>query len=774
MQTYHAKLTYGIQKYFPGFQGRSEWNGDVPITDSAWQKAVILNHGKPLQKEQYTPLCSVFQFLKTGNIEDSKVFPYKPLSIQTEGFFPSDEPSGDFQALYDAFSKEWESLRSASVEKTGETLLFLAKKYLSKVGCSPEMSHISAFEHIKTTAALMECVERGEDGGLLLVGVGLDNIQGFCYDIVSSKAAKSLKGRSFYLQMLMDTIAQDIIHHPAIKAEQGHIVYARGGKMYLILPDTKVIREALQDIRKQMIASFWAKFKSSLYCYLQWIPFAASETDLPMVWKHLKSRTRKDRSRKYEDLLLEDFASFFEPIAEGFEAQDPASQGKAGIGKKQFCRVTGELIEAATLESNNIGSDSDESPTWVLDYVRFQSDLGQGLPKSKTYSILESWQKVGIGLNELYYTGSSKFAALPDEGWRKDFEVLLKSDFKPQHQRSLNYTDFLPNSPNGVSYGFIFYGGKDQPLNPDRTVKTFEELAGRAEKGEKFTRLGVARIDLDDLSQFAEKSETSFALNATFSAQLDLFLSGYVNTIRSSRKEYDDFLNIVFSGGDDMLIVGRWDLVLDFVAEFRSTFLNFMGERDDLSFSAGMVMVTPKFPIAKAVEWAGKAEKRAKAFNAIEPKTAEKPLPNLPLKNAFCLLGEAVSWEEEDGFVDYFAQKLEHWSNKTNRETTGVSASLLNRLIQFHQMQKDEKPNWLWLSAWYFQQIEQNNDKSKAIFTLIKRFLFTGLWEAKDGGVIRRFKVYPDRTLMLMAMAARLADFRERSKTSNNEYGNPS
>ncbi len=777
MSIYHGKLAYGIRKYFPNFSGLEDWGGST-ISETQWQAATLLNYAGATIKEKEVPLRSVFQFLKEGKTEGGKVFPYAPLSIDEANFFPQDKESGSFAALEDSFLKDWEKIKKGAPESVGETLLFLAKKYLSKVGCSPEMPHISAFEHIKTTAALAECMERSENGTLLLVGVGLDNIQGFCYDIVSSKAAKSLKGRSFYLQMLLDSIAQDILKHPAIKAAFGHIIYARGGKMFLLLPDNPEVRDTLEEIRENIINSFWEKYRASLYCYLRYQDFSATESNLVVVWDKLNDQITKDRKQKYNTKLIADFNLFFKPIEEGFDYDNPEHKGKKGIGKKQFCRVSGELIEQANLEKNNIQPDPTEPYIWVTEAVKFQSDLGEGLRDSKHYHFYQPLNEGVVLLNDFYFTGSPKYLSLPTLGnWMRGNESHLKSNFAPIHRRKLNDTDFLPNSSNGISYGFSFYGGNDQPRWTDNDgnerVKDFELLANRETTGEHFSRLGVARLDLDDLSPVAKKSNTSFALNATFSAQLDLILSGYINTIwKDETKEYKDFLDIVFAGGDDMLLVGRWDLVLDFIAEFRVDFRKFIGGRDDLTLCAGITLATPKFPIAKAVEMAGDAEDEAKGFNLPDFLTGKKPFPELREKNSFCLLGEVVSWEAEYTFVDYFAKKIMLWSNDENRESTGISASVLNRIIQFRQIQKDKKPNWRWLSSWYFQQAERDNKKSQAIFYLMKIFLITGFWQAKDGGEIKTFKVNPDRTLLLMAMAARLADFRSRTKNNLEEYVN--
>lgn len=188
----------------------------------------------------------------------------------------------------------------------------------------------------------------------------------------------------------------------------------------------------------------------------------------------------------------------------------------------------------------------------------------------------------------------------------------IAANFSRLHRRALNDTDFLPVPPNGISYGFTFYGGNDQPRTGEGKIKDFEQLAGREnETGEGFTRLGVCRMDLDNLSKMATTAESSCALNASFSTQLDVFLSGYINTIwRNPDKAYRDYLNIVFAGGDDMLVVGRWDLVLDFTVEVRQAFRQFMGG-DPLAIYCRYSAGDPKISeLPKPSTWLAKQKTR--------------------------------------------------------------------------------------------------------------------------------------------------------------------
>lgn len=83
-----------------------------------------------------------------------------------------------------------------------------------------------------------------------------------------------------------------------------------------------------------------------------------------------------------------------------------------------------------------------------------------------------------------------------------------------------------------------------------------------------------------------------------------------MNTIRNS-DTFEDDVNILYSGGDDMFVVGRWDKLIKFAYEIRRKFEKLVG-RSDISISGGIAMAGEKFSIAKAAELAGEAEHNAK------------------------------------------------------------------------------------------------------------------------------------------------------------------
>jgi hypothetical protein len=100
-----------------------------------------------------------------------------------------------------------------------------------------------------------------------------------------------------------------------------------------------------------------------------------------------------------------------------------------------------------------------------------------------------------------------------------------------------------------------------------------------------------------------------------FSKRVDNFFATAVNNMLDLPEW--NILYVVFSGGDDLLLVGPWDKTFDFAAEVRHRF-NEEFSKDGLTISAGMAMIKPTIPIRDASEQADLLLDRAKTETALD------------------------------------------------------------------------------------------------------------------------------------------------------------
>ena len=727
-----------------------------------------IDWGKNRYKE--IPLYSVFNTINNGN--NNSAFKLRPLSINREDIFTHHVETrqdgvdeGQYRELWDKFTNEFTQLPTDSFDGFTESLLFLLKKYTWSIPSNTmDMADVSLFEHLKTTAAFADCLYsyslENENAFLfddvknrlsitegklpvLLVGGDISGIQKFIYNIASQKAAKSLKGRSFYLQLLTDSIIQRIATHEDIQVTPGHVIYSSGGKFYMILPNTEKVKAALTEIKNDIEKELWNKHKGKLSVNIDSIAFAFSpdseykirfegvdsERDLGDLWRALAERLNVQKNRKFFSIITEDFfkVNKVEPKAE-------------------TCAVTGEELSKSDMVKLK-GTDAYVSKT-----VNEQTELGTTLKDAdyiithrdiKKHTYLNNRAAMNIEIAGVYNYLFDQVQLVYDDA---DFRKISSADVS--RVLKFNDTDFLRATLKGkaVSYGFRFYGGNKQAVfNQDRD-KTFEELTQVNYSDDKSeTYLGVLRMDVDGLGNIFIKGlsedKKTFAAYATMSFQLDLFFSGYLNTIRNSEK-YRDFVNILYSGGDDVFAVGRWDLIIDFAEDIRKEFAAFIG-RNDISISGGIAIIRNKYPIAKAAEMAGDAEDASKDYSYIGE------------KNAITFLGETVSWNSEFNEVKELKNEFIRLIEQEN-----MSKGILHKLMEFAGIKKENerhqkedsnfKPDlsYKWNTAYYLKRFADRFKKNEAI----KYFLLDG----KQSLVTRLFT--NNRSYDIVSLAARHAE----------------
>lgn len=203
---------------------------------------------------------------------------------------------------------------------------------------------------------------------------------------------------------------------------------------------------------------------------------------------------------------------------------------------------------------------------------------------------------------------------------------------------------------------------------------------------------------------------------STLSSQLDLFFSGFVNKIASNYKVYSNIgsleeskfdeidlelqdednsitvykkkygveltndeeesllefeiptIHINYSGGDDLLVLGPYDDIICFAQELRNKFKEWTANNESINLSGGITIVSPKFPIGKAVAMSEEYLGYSKFCG----------------KDKITVFGEVVNWQDDEtsifkGFNTLFdfAMELEEF-NFNKKLSSGVIYSILN------------------------------------------------------------------------------------------------
>lgn len=629
---------------------------------------------------------------------------------------------------------------------------------------------LSLFDYLKSRAAFAQCLvydTMQNPYPFLLVCGDLAGIQSFIYDIHSNKAAKSLKGRSFYLQYLLDYI----LHRIVLQCEmtEANIIYMSGGKFFLLLPNIPSIRAVLQRVEEEAMRYIFEHYGDRLYCCLGSVPFGIQEEEgvleicspeqtsegkpiqsFGQLWAATAAKAGYKKTRRLLPLIGKE-PSYFQRLFRG-ESEEVYNGNEVEV-----CAVTGAPIQRSQAKDlrwvdtplphaarlNNIGEEMEEDPIYVTPAVYTQVELGYRLIRHPYYTL--HLQQIKEGLFD------------PKKGIQLTKQASLRND-----ERS-----YLLNPKEDGFRLPKFYGGDQQAVYIDQRdgydrlrIKNYEELAA-PDQGEvetrSFNKLAVLRMDVDDLGLLFKKKLKQYdytpAAYGHLSQMLHWFFAGHLNWIReqsdttpNSGKNYINHLNIQYAGGDDLLVVGRWKEVLCFARDVQYSFKTFT--QDKLKISGGMVQVRPKFPISKAVWLAEEGLDRAKSSKG---------------KNAFCFEDYVVRWGAEFDFVWKLYQLLE-------QHLPQLGKGLLYKLLAYRKQFKEGRIEWYWQSAYMFQK-HQNYAKQKqqlegaALLKAMKEALVAGVFSytsAKKETTLNYKDIRPGRLLELCCLAAIWSDYSTR------------
>ncbi len=191
--------------------------------------------------------------------------------------------------------------------------------------------------------------------------------------------------------------------------------------------------------------------------------------------------------------------------------------------------------------------------------------------------------------------------------------------------------------------------------------------------------LGILRADIDNLGflfssgfkktaveKNKEVDNVTVSRYLTFSRMVDTFFSGWVNEILSSHEEFKAIYT-VYSGGDDLFIVGPWERVIKFAIHLNDKFREFTCDnKRNISLSAGIAVVKPHYPISSGAE-------QAKVLLELARQSG---------KDSIALFGTIVKWDELSPLTEFF----EFLDEKLHDDHSGITFGFVNRLLRYHRM----------------------------------------------------------------------------------------
>lgn len=542
---------------------------------------------------------SVFNILN-GN--DSK-FTLNPciLDSDIEINYPSEKKENTFDAEFYNSIKIGISgfLRNfASGFEYVNSLLSVLEGYLSYIPSlanESEYCDVSLFDHIKITAAIASCLydylkennvtdfsslfsdceEYYKKDFMLLYSLDVSGIQSFIYTISSKGALKGLRARSFYLELLLENSIDCLLEK--LNLSRSNLLYLGGGHCYLILPNTGYVKNVLDEFEKEINEWLLSKYKSALYMasgYKECSPDTfrnqpcGSYSDL---FRNVSEQISKKKAARYS---AEQILGLNKPLKDENTCECIVCGASDNLDETDKCRLCSAL--------ERISSELIDNKDDRLFLIRStQSDNSIELPFSQYLSFVGRDTALG--------------AAESDEAYVRCYS---KNRLYP-----------------GMNISSRLW------LGDYSKASSFKDLAGSC-VGIK--RLGVIRADIDNLGQafvsgFSEDS-VSISRTSTFSRSLSLFFKYYINGLLKNgcyqitdKTEKERNATVVYSGGDDLFIVGSWDDIISFSIDLYRAIKKFT--ENTLTVSAGIGIFSESFPIIAMAKQTGRLEDCSKHYD---------------------------------------------------------------------------------------------------------------------------------------------------------------
>lgn len=628
-----------------------------------------------------TPLISIFSRVDIGrgSLPELHYHELKELEIN-DVIFPIKEIERlDYGKLWNSFLKEIKTLNYKEFDAYYTALLFILEKY---TWCVPSvvykhLSDVSLYDHLKTTSAIASClykyhedrgdwnsksVENKDHKKFLLIGGDLSGIQNYIYNIASvgvGGVAKRLRARSFYLGILVDSIMYSLLRKLELPISCN--VISSGGNFYILAPNTPRIRKSIEEFKKEIADWLLNKFHGDLYINLGYVEFGGKDFELnqfPKVLDAVNNVIESKKLRKFDEIIVEN-----EKWKDRF-LSDISFNGKVC---KSCNRMPVTKIEEDT-ELCELCSFDIKIGRWLLDtkYIAFNSKKSYSLRSLKIFST-----------NPYYVDLLEKLDS-------EEYDLVL----------SLNEVKVLPNQPSGFKFM-----ANHVPVHRD--INKLNELCARCKRygkcedyyekiveNNKLKResiysfdciaaasdgeqlLGILKADVDYLGlifsiglEREEKELTSISRISTLSRRLDMFFSGWVN--RAVHNKFEKCY-IVYSGGDDLLIVGPWNEIIKLSKYLNEKFKEYTCNNPNITLSSGIFLCKPKYPIARSSKMTNEDLEKSKFYG----------------RDRITLFETTIEWKEMDKVMEYFEFLDKELQNKKSPITT----SFVHRLLKYNRM----------------------------------------------------------------------------------------
>jgi CRISPR-associated protein Csm1 len=483
-------------------------------------------------------------------------------------------------------------------------LSLILEKYGSCLSYGEE--NVSLVDIARITGAVAAALAQNSDlETLSFIAGDLSGIQDFIYTISSDGALKSLRARSFYLELVTEEIVQQLLD--MLKLPRTSVIYAGGGNFYLLAPHQKENKSCLDHLQNTLNTWLLNEFQGKIFLALAYKDFQLNDVankDFKEIWNKSIKAVNCQKNKKFINTLNE--------ILEPKDTYTPC----------EVCHRD-DTKDLQPIPNSHETDSSLGCPT-CRDMFTLGDKLFRVQAIVRSLSVKSKHTRHCYPL-KIFNTHYYLYNEISDAKYQSNDQdqVYLLNDW--------TLSNFL--SPNTYSLLLGNYGQEVEDSGIQLYEKRFVRAHEMAEQSKGVNRVGYLRMDVDNLGQiFANglvENQYSLPRLAGLSRQMSYFFKTYLNSLAQDKN-----LLFIYAGGDDLFIVGAWNEVTDFALDVYKAFRKYTGNHPDITLSAGISLAKIKYPLYQAANDSGAAESLAKGNG----------------RDSLGLFGEVFKWAEWLGF----------------------------------------------------------------------------------------------------------------------------
>ncbi len=646
---------YNLKEDIKNFRCARQW----PIME-----AIKINRESESQKE------SAFNYrIPLAELAEDKFFPDKKEKIIPEN---NSEAQKQYRELFYKFYEELEGLKQF---KNNVLLWFnqfdnLYMRYAGQIPAATvgeTMQDISLYDHSKITAAIATAlylyheetgktsfadIKAEDDKKLLFIGTSFFGIQKFIFASgaqTNKSAAKILRGRSFYVSLFSEAIADWLLKETGLPVTS--IIFNAAGQVTILAPNLKRIKEAVKKVKEE--ANKWLLNRFYGQTSLGIVHTEVSQEEIGFkyreIWNNFSIQMEEEKYSKFD---LPEFGGTQTQFFKNFD-------DKMGV-----CPFCGKRPAKHYTENEK---------TPVCGVCKDQITMGAKLVRADAIVL---WEKGKANFEEKLCEPIFDKYNVWLGGLSEAVNCVKNTDIK--------FLARLTNSNSEKEWRKIAYRPLKAyvPCNDDGSILDFGEIAERAvsidpKTGEEIgvEALGILKADVDNLGKIfglgLNPVVQTLTRTSVLSRQFNNFFAVYLpNLLR------DKFPNIytVFAGGDDLFLIGPHNEILELAPVIRKKFKEFVCNNPDVTISMGISIHKPGEPVGAMAEAAEEALEKAK---------------NNLGKDSLSVFGEVIKWDKYEK-LSVVSDKLREWVEKGD-VNTGILYKFNTALEELSKEQKLKK-----------------------------------------------------------------------------------